>query len=161
MAEEKKLTVVQKNYLAKRIDAIAIEKKREIESEYKNLLNKTAYGYNYDLERVKAVVSGEIDLKTDSVRAVFEQKLADYEKRVNSGDRYCGGLNVTVADFIDKASAEKFFDKKKKIADELNVQRNERKRKVTEEATKVKDKIILEGSKVAIELLDKFAEMKF
>ena len=70
-------------------------------------------------------------------------------------------ISLATFDFVDRKSVAKYNSKGNNQAKKLKSEQDKRCKAVRDEAVKVKDKVILEGSEAAVVLLEKFAKKKF
>jgi len=157
----KSLTQVQKNYLVKRINGVANTKIGELGGQT-NYGNPHCHNYNcnvpvraikhkLDVESVQAIIDGKVRLRSKvSVMGCLKARIADENSY----------FKVELMDFVDPESLEKFNVAKAKKAKADFVDRRKRIVSVKEEADKLKDSVMLEGS-LAIELLEKFEAKEF
>jgi hypothetical protein len=170
----KNLTVQQKHYLTKRIDTITNEKIGAINQEYEGKIKyRSGMSSQLDLESVEGLLAGKVKLRTSSeiLKTVKERyqesKRRETEDKIaRAAGRYYGGrqthyITLGTFDFVDKDSVEKYNSKRDAEAQKINSEKSKRINAVTVESTKVKDKIILEGSTAAVALLEEFANKKF
>lgn len=169
----KALTVQQKNYMAKRIDAIVEEKVAAITSEYQGKIRvRTGMSTQLDMEAVEGILAGKVKLKTvDDILKTLAGKLERAKERqaeqelARAAGRFYGGCRESISlatfDFVDRKSVAKYNSKGNNQAKKLKSEQDKRCKAVRDEAVKVKDKVILEGSEAAVVLLEKFAKKKF
>ena len=173
MAEPTKLTVQQKNYMAKRIDSIVEAKLKTIEDEYKGKIKfRTGNQSGLDWEVVEAIINGDVQINsTEKIVGILRKRLeiakeneAQAELQRAAG-RYYGGYKQNIvlgtSDVVDKKVVTKYHTKHNADAKRFQAEKLKRIEAVKAEAVKVKDKVILDGSEAAVALLEEFANKKF
>jgi len=162
MAKEaiKKLTQAQKSYLVKRINSIA-NTKIAVLGGPGNYGNQQCYNNNgfvhvtkhkLDVGAVQAIIDGKVKLRSKvNMMAGLKALIANY------GNSY---FKVELTDFVDPKSLEEFNISRGKKAKADLANKLKRISSVKDEADKLKDSVMLNGS-LAIELLEKFEKKEF